>query len=227
MYPAPTPVVRALLIINAAIFAIVTLPVVHLNMATPWSTLYHDMMLYYWTSDSLEPYQLLTHFFHHADLGHVFFNMLMLYFFGPVIEKRVGPQKFLTLYFVAAAGAVALYSGEIYWQLNNTTEVLTAYGMNPANSRMLGASGAISGVLAAFAVFYPWQKLQLLFIPVPVAAVYMIGGIFALDLYMGVMSFDFDNTARFAHLGGGIAGALLAWAWKGKSDASGGFKRWN
>lgn len=226
MYSAPTPVVRMLLIINVAVFVFVTLPPVHLGIETPWVSLYQDMMLSYWTSPDFKEWTVFTHFFHHADLSHLFFNMLMLYFFGPVIEKTVGPQKFLALYFVAAAGAVALHTAEIWWQINNTPKVLTAYGNAPELSRMLGASGAISGVLAAYAVFYPWQKLQLLFIPVPVAAVYMIGGIFALDLYMGVMDYGFDTTARFAHLGGGIAGALLAFAWK-RTVSPPGVQRWN
>lgn len=226
MYPAPTPVVRALLIINVAIFVIVSLPF-EMGIITPWASLYQEMMLRYWTNPELESYQLLTHFFHHANISHIFFNMLMLYFFGPIIENRIGPQRFLTLYFVAAAGAVALHTGEIWWQINNVPNIQTVTGYGPAASRMLGASGAISGIMAAFAVFYPWQKLQFLFIPVAISAVYMIGGIFLLDLYMGVMDYSFDSTARFAHLGGGIAGALLAFLWRGKSDPSGPVKRWN
>lgn len=222
MYPPPTPAVKALLIINVAIFAIFTLPL-ELGVMTPWASAYEEMMLPY-VLKGFEPYQLFTHFFHHASIAHIFFNMLMLYFFGPVIENRVGSNKFLILYFVAAAGAVALYTAELWWQINGASAAV--YGMDPANSRMLGASGAISGIMAAFAVFYPRQKLQFLFIPVPIAAMYMITGIFLLDLFMGVMSFSFDNTARFAHLGGAIAGALIAWAWKGKS-APPGVQRWN
>lgn len=213
MYPAPTPVVKYLLILNAFIFAIITLPL-EMGMELPWAWAYRDFMLPYWTNPDLEVYQLLTHFFHHASLSHIFFNMLMLYFFGPIIEQRVGPQKFLTLYFVAAAGAVLLHTGEIYWQIESQSQILTYAGGGPEASRMLGASGAISGVMAAFAVFYPWQKLQFLFVPVAISAVYMIGGIFLLDLFMGVMDYSFDTTARFAHLGGGIAGALLAFYYK-------------
>lgn len=225
MYPAPTPVVKTLLIINVAIFAIVTLPL-QMGIQTPWHSLYYDMMLHYWTSDNLGVHQLLTHFFHHADLSHIFFNMLMLYFFGPVIEQRLGPQRFLTLYFVAAAGAVALHTGEIWWQLNNTPAIQTYAGFGPAESRMLGASGAISGVMAAFAVFFPRQRLQFLFIPFAIPAMYMIGGIFLLDLFMGIMDFSYDTTARFAHVGGAIAGAILAYLYK-KSTTPPGVQRWN
>ena len=226
MYPAPTPVVKYLLILNAFIFAIVTLPLVELQMELPWAWAYREFMLPYWTNPDLEAYQLLTHFFHHASLSHIFFNMLMLYFFGPIIEQRVGPQKFLTLYFVAAAGAVLLHTGEIYWQIESQAQVMTFAGGGPEASRMLGASGAISGVMAAFAVFYPWQKLQFLFVPVAISAVYMIGGIFLLDLFMGVMDYSFDTTARFAHLGGGIAGALLAFYYK-KTTEPPHLQRWN
>lgn len=219
-----TPIVKFLLIANAVVFALITLPI-QMEIITPWIGLYQDFMLPYWTNPDLKVYQLLTHFFHHADLSHIFFNMLMLYFFGPIIEQRVGPQRFLTLYFVAAAGAVLLHTGEIWWQLENNVAVFTAYG-GPAASRMLGASGAISGVLTAFAVFYPWQKLQFLFIPVAISAVYMIGGIFLLDLFMGVMDYSFDTTARFAHLGGGITGALLAFYYK-KYPQTPNVDRWN
>lgn len=212
------------MIVNIAVFAIFVLPFQVLQTDLPWGSVNYDMMLHYWTNENFEPYQLVTHFFHHASIGHLFFNMLMLYFFGPVIENRLGANRFLILYFVAAAGAVALYTGELYWQIHNASP--NAFRMNPADSRMLGASGAISGVLAAFAVFYPRQKLQFLFIPVPIAAMYMITGIFLLDLFLGVMNFSFDNTARFAHLGGAIAGALIAWAWKGDGLPPG-IQRWD
>jgi membrane associated rhomboid family serine protease len=285
MYPSPTPIVRYLLIINAIVFAILVLPA-QFGIDSPLDFLNEQFMLVYFTHPDFQPFQLITHFFHHADLSHIFFNMLILYFFGPALEQRLGGKRFLLLYLVAAAGAVALHTSEIWWQVSTSEQALAAFNAEPtlnnfkaffdgANfaglsiygidvsdivgqiennlvladdpskvwtealdimtryagrqeaSRMLGASGAISGVMAAYAVFNPWQKLQLLFIPVPIAAVYMIGGIFALDLFMGVMDYSFDTTARFAHLGGGVAGALLAFYFKKTTTEGGDIKRWN
>jgi membrane associated rhomboid family serine protease len=79
--------------------------------------------------------------------------------------------------------------------------------------QMVGASGAISGVLAAFAVFFPWQKLQLLFVPVGIPAIYFVSLIFLVDLFLGFADFGFDRIAHFAHIGGGITGAILAFIW--------------
>ncbi|MEM1357155.1 MAG: rhomboid family intramembrane serine protease [Bacteroidota bacterium] len=269
MLPSPTPIVRYLLIINVLMFAVVVLPG-ELGFPIP---LTETLALYYPGSDEFSPYQLVTHFFMHADLGHIFFNMLVLYFFGPTLEKRLGANRFLVLYLCAAAGAVALHSGQIWWQLSHSQEVLVAFTEEPSlqnfnrffdgldlrgysyknrslqvvvgeienklvmvkdptlvfkearqimqeyawlqeDSRMVGASGAISGVMAAFAVFYPWEKIQLLFIPIGIPALYLIGGTFAADLFLGIMDYSFDSTARFAHIGGGIVGLIFALIWR-------------
>ncbi|MEO0733761.1 MAG: rhomboid family intramembrane serine protease [Bacteroidota bacterium] len=266
MLPPPTPIVRYLLLINAVVFALVVLPG---ELGYPLG-LADKLALYYWTSDNFHPYQLVTHFFMHADLGHVFFNMLVLYFFGPEIERRVGAKRFLGLYLGAAAGAVLLHNGQIWWQVNQSGAMLAAFDADPtlanfnrffagidfsvytaelANyfgdlqnrivisddpskalaearilmekflwrqeaSRVVGASGAVSGVMAAFAVFYPWQKIFLLFVPIGIPAIFLIGGTFAADLFLGIMDYSFDSTARFAHIGGGIVGLVLALIWK-------------
>lgn len=269
MLPPPTPVVRYLLIINALVFAVVVLPG---ELGFPIS-IAEKLALYYPGSGEFRPYQLLTHFFMHADLGHIFFNMLVLYFFGPTLEKRLEGKRFLALYLCAAAGAVAFHCGQIWWQVSHSQEVLAAFTEAPSlqnfnrffagldlrgytyqdrslsiivgeienklvmvedptlvfqearkimqeyawlqeDSRMVGASGAISGVMAAFAVFYPWQKIQLLFVPIGIPALYLIGGTFAADLFLGIMDYSFDSTARFAHIGGGVVGLIFALIWR-------------
>ncbi len=88
---------------------------------------------------------------------------------------------------------------------------------------MVGASGAIYGVLVAFGFLYPNARLALLFLPVPVAAKYFIPGLLALDLLSGVTGFSLmgGGIAHFAHLGGALIGALLMWHWRNQERRSG------
>ncbi|SFN73306.1 Membrane associated serine protease, rhomboid family [Bizionia echini] len=85
------------------------------------------------------------------------------------------------------------------------------------NSTMVGASGAIMGVLVAFGMLYPESKLMLIFLPVPIKAKYFIPGIIALDLISAITGQSFfspSNTAYVAHLGGALSGFLIMWYWK-------------
>lgn len=76
---------------------------------------------------------------------------------------------------------------------------------------LLGASGAVSGVAAAFAFFYPQRNLSPLFVPIKIPAAYMIGGLFLLDFVLGFLRLSGDNIAHFAHIGGALAGLVLAY----------------
>lgn len=269
MLPPVTPIVKALLIVNFVVFGIVVLPQefgYSLGLAD-------KLALYYPTNPAFRPYQLLTHFFMHASITHIAFNMLTLFFFGPILEQRLGDKRFLLLYFLSAFGSVAFHLGEIWLSLQHSYELLAAFDVEPTlqkfnaffsrvdvaslqdggqpvsalvgnlqnklamnvevdkaiaeatylmngyieyqqASPVVGASGAISGLLAAFAVFYPWQKVQIIFIPVGIPAVYMITIGFLVDLYLGYADYGFDNIAHFAHIGGGVTGAILALIWR-------------
>lgn len=130
--------------------------------------------------------------FSHADLGHLFFNMLTLWFFGPIVERWLGTH-FLTLY---------LASG-IFANL-----VVFAFRRNNPNYKVLGASGAITGILFAAIVLEPTMSISLLILPIPVPA-----PVFAV-LYIGVSSFfmsrgDVANVSHEAHVGGALAGLVL------------------
>jgi membrane associated rhomboid family serine protease len=130
--------------------------------------------------------------FSHADLGHLFFNMLTLWFFGPIVERYLG-MHFLTIYF--AAGALA-----------NVAVFVFRRG-NP-NYKVLGASGAITGILFAAIVLEPGMSISLLILPIPVPA-----PIFAV-LYIALSTFlmsrgDVANVSHEAHVGGALAGLLL------------------
>jgi membrane associated rhomboid family serine protease len=99
--------------------------------------------------------------------------------------------------------------------------------MSSFNSLMVGASGAIMGVLVAFGMFFPENKLMLMFFPIPVKAKYFIPGIILLDLISattGVSIFSPSNTAYVAHLGGALTGFLIMYYWKKNQFNS---NRWN
>lgn len=133
--------------------------------------------------------------FSHADLGHLFFNMLTLFFFGPIVERHLG-YHFLTVYF--AAGALA-----------NLAVFLIRRG-NP-DYKVLGASGAVTGILFAAIVLQPEMSVSLLILPIPVPA-----PLFAV-LYVALSTFlmsrgDVGNVSHEAHVGGALTGLLLG-AW--------------
>lgn len=141
-------------------------------------------------------YRLLSGGFVHASLGHLFFNMFTLYFFGPYMEAVLGSLPFLGLYLGAE---------------------LAAHGLTLARHRddphyaAVGASGAVSGVIFGFCLFQPLAPLYLFLIPIGIpavlfAVVYVVGSIYAMrgaDRRVG------GGIAHEAHLGGALGGVLL------------------
>lgn len=158
------------------------------------------LALYSFGTGAFRPYQLVTHMFMHGGFMHIFFNMFGLVMFGKVIEAVWGGKRFFILYFISGLGAAGLQ--------------LLVYYYTGMQAVMVGASGAIFGVLAAFAMLFPNVELMLIFFPVPIKAKYMVPGFALLSLFFGVASFKGDNIAHFAHLGGAIFGFLIAWYWK-------------
>ena len=137
-----------------------------------------------------EYHRLLTSGFLHVDPTHLLFNMVTLFFFGPYLEKLMGLNGFLAVYFVS------LFAGNIWALIENIN--------NPFYSAV-GASGAISGVLIAFSLFLPFQLIFVFFVPIP-AIVYAV-------LFIGYSAFamgrDNSNIGHEAHLGGAIAGLIV------------------
>lgn len=115
-------------------------------------------------------------------------------------------------------------TGKVYASIpREATQQLISTYMTP----MVGASGAIFGVLAAFAVVYPNLPLYLMFLPIPIKAKYLIGGYFAINVYSAVTGTTLlgpSNTAYWAHIGGAIIGFITMWYWKKNSFNS---NRWN
>jgi len=167
------------------------------------------LALYYPTSEYFRPFQLITHMFMHGDLNHLFFNMFGLFMFGPTIEARMGERKFLVYYFITGFGAMFLHMLVTYFELQTGS-----ISPGAINVPMLGASGAIFGVLTAYGVLFPNNKIMLLIPPIPMKAKYMVVLFAVLELFMGLGPFRADGVAHFAHLGGALFGFLLILYWR-------------
>jgi membrane associated rhomboid family serine protease len=138
------------------------------------------------------PWTLVTYMFLHGGFGHIFFNMLSLFYFGPRVEARIGSRNFLYLYFLSGLG------GSIF-------SLLLA-----PHAAVVGASGAVFGILLAFARFWPHERIYLWFV-LPVKARWLVAGLAFLSIYSGFGGGG-STIAHFAHLGGFAGGwAFLAW----------------
>lgn len=253
-----TPVVRALLTINMAVFII--------------SQFIFDLTpifgLRYVLSQQFHLFQFVTYMFLHADFGHVFFNMFALFVFGPMLENHWGSKKFLMFYLVTGIGAGLIYSAISFYQMYDLQMAINQYAANPnpdsftvfmnkyANSTylknygfingyaadptnteyikqsiefanhlfarkayapLIGASGAVFGILMAFGMSFPQAELFILFIPFPIKAWVYVTVYGIIELYSGVRAAENDNVAHFAHIGGMIFAFVLIRLWRKKN----------
>lgn len=176
------------------------------------------------------PYQIITHMFTHAlppNVFHIVFNMFTLWMFGRILENVWGSKRFFIFYMICGLGAAGLhlliqhlrYDPEILRQLviaDQQNDRATFNALLPKAGFLaaaMGASGAVMGVMAAFAYTFPNTELYIMLIPVPVKAKWAILGLVAIDLFGGVAQVTGDNLAHFAHLGGAITGFLLVLFW--------------
>ncbi len=155
------------------------------------------LALYPYNSGLFKPYQLVTHMFAHGGFLHILFNMYALWIFGSVLERMWGPKKFLIFYLVCglAAGLTQMFF--------------------VTTGAAIGASGAIMGLLAAFAYTFPNTEFFILPFPFPIKAKYMAAIFAAFDIFGGFAGGD--NVAHFAHLGGLVMGLILVIVWN-KTD---------
>lgn len=205
----------------------------------------HKLALFSVVSSEFAPYQIVTHMFMHSreNFTHIFFNMFALFMFGGVVERAFGPQRFLFYYFATAFGAAFLQSAVNYVEIQQAMQKVSPeqigqvirdgrdvilqgkYYSIPAvdhlnnliNVGMVGASGAVFGLLAAFGMLYPNQTIYLLFPPIPMKAKYFVLGYGAIELYLGVTGRS-PGIAHFAHLGGAIFGALIILYWRKQGE---------
>jgi membrane associated rhomboid family serine protease len=142
-----------------------------------------------------QPWQLVTYAFLHGGFTHIFFNMLALYMFGGQIERLYGP-RFFALYYLGCVVSAALVH-----------LVITAW-MGAPQVPMVGASGGVYGLLLAFGVHFPHQRILLLFPPIPLPARVFVAAFAALELFFGITQ-TAAGVAHFAHLGGMLGGWLM------------------
>ncbi len=196
--------------------------------------MFRMLSMHYPSSDFFQPYQIITHFFMHADLMHILFNMVGLVVFGSRLEHFWGKKRFFIFYFVTAIGALLLhttvqgielykYTGEFFPTMDSVNEMFedgkishysgqTAYDILSTNT--LGASGAIYGLLMAFALLFPNTEFMLLFPPIPLKAKWLALIFGGMALYNGFLQSNGDSIAHFAHLGGMLFGFILIQIWK-------------
>ena len=181
---------------------------VYFVQSTIFADRYTGAELFSWQSPYFEPWQLLTHVFLHGSETHLLFNMIALWSFGRVLERVWGNRRFLLFYLVCGIGAAVI--SMLVDNLILHTQI---------NGAMVGASGAIYGILVAFALLFPNFKIMLIFLPVPIAAKYFVPVLLLIDLtagFTGVSIFG-QNIAHFAHVGGAIVGAVLVFWWSAQS----------
>lgn len=220
-------IVKNLIIVNALVY-LATLTLGH-------ETVYLYGAKYYVEHPNFQPYQLVTAIFLHMDFWHLFFNMLILFFFGGNVEQQLGPGRFLMLYLITGFGANVLnltfnylIAQELVLEL---TEAQIAYarglaGINPDylnqatldyakiwNTRGLGASGATYGVLFAFAAVNMDRTIRLLIPPIPIKAQYLALGFATLEFLNQVFNTN-SSIGHFVHLSGGAIALIMITIWR-------------
>jgi membrane associated rhomboid family serine protease len=218
-----TPVVKNLLIINLICF----IPYIILSAARYDNLIVANFGVFYFNSPLFKPWQIITYMFLHGGWEHIIFNMFALFSFGPILEYAVGPKRFFNLYFICGIGAIVfqwlVQAYEVHALIGTITAPLDVRSLDPAvvaklseiyATPIVGASGAIFGLLVAFGMLYPNLELMILFVPVPVKAKYIIPVYIIIEIVLGVGQFGGDNVAHFAHLGGALLGFILIKAWR-------------
>lgn len=146
------------------------------------------------------PWQLVSYMFLHstASIFHLFFNLFVLWMFGQSIENQWGTRRFTYYYFLTGIGAGILH-------------LIVNLGAGPIVPT-IGASGAVYGILLAFAVMYPNREIFLIFLPIPIKAKYFVIILGTIEFISGVTGLQ-TGIAHFAHLGGMLVGYMLIKAW--------------
>jgi membrane associated rhomboid family serine protease len=210
LQPIP-PVIKNLMIINVLMW------IAELTFKDP---VVHYLAMHYVGHPDFGIWQIFTYMFLHSfEFQHVFFNMLMLYFFGTTLENMWGGKRFLLFYLICGVGAgiIQLMAGRIEMMLldyrysNGTlTEAMArAKYIEIMTGVVLGASGAVMGVTAGFTYLFPNTTIMLFPLPIPIKVKYLFVLYIAGDLFGGLNPQTTSNIAHFAHLGGALVGFIL------------------
>lgn len=194
MFSNLPPVTRALLIANGAAFLLqLVLERAALGPLMLWPL-----------GGGFMPWQLVTYAFLHGDIAHLLFNMLALLMFGAPVEHTWGQKRFLTFYAVCVVGAALCQLAVGAWTMSQG---------GPAYPT-LGASGGVFGLLLAYGMLFPHQRVMLLIPPIPMKARTLVIVYGAIALLLGFTGLQ-PGVAHFAHLGGMLFGWLLIRYWRG------------
>ena len=215
-------ITKNIIIINAIMF-IVTL--VFLRMGID---LVDILGLHYFEAEKFHVWQFITYMFMHDPYNwfHILFNMFAVWMFGTAVENMWGPKRYLNYYLLTGLGAAVAHYAVIYFQLQpelaqiaadssltpDQAEIRKAILLNQYN--VVGASGAVFGILVAFGMYFPNTHLFIIPFPFPIKAKYAVIGYGLLELFSGIRNAGGDNVAHFAHLGGLVCGFILIQIWK-------------
>ena len=190
--------------------------------------------LHFFLGSEFHIYQFVTYMFLHGGFTHILFNMFALWMFGSVIERVWGSKKFLFYYICCGIGAG--FTQELVQYITYSMEDLATYQyVNAGGVQMttdayinlwttIGASGAVYGILLAFGMIFPNERLFIIPFPFPIKAKWLIVGYIAIELF-SAMSGPGDGVAHMAHLGGMLFGFLLIRYWQKHPDSSSSFGR--
>lgn len=183
-----TPVSFGIIILCAVIFLTGFLPA--------------GLMLWPLESGFFTPWQLVTYAFLHGSFNHVFFNMFAVWMFGLPLERTWGSQRFLGYYGACAIGAGIMQ--------------ILVQSLEGGGYPTIGASGGVFGLLLAYGVMWPNNRIFLIFFPVPIKAKWFVLIYGGLELFLGLNPNAMPGVAHFAHLGGMFFGAalLFKWGWR-------------
>ncbi|MBE6197711.1 MAG: rhomboid family intramembrane serine protease [Alistipes sp.] len=188
------PVVQNLIIANCVIYlAMALIPAIN--------GLFSEYLQLFWVgAPYFHSYQFVSYMFLHGGFGHLFSNMFALWMFGRTLEYELGSKRFLIYYMVCGIGAalfqmlVAWLTGDIYF-------------------RVVGASGAVMGLLLAFGVMHPNNMIYIIPLPFPIKAKWFVLGYAVLEIALGWSGAQ-TGVAHFAHVGGMLWGLILLYWWR-------------
>ena len=195
MFSNLPPVTRALLIANGVAFL--------LQLVLEYTAL--GPLMLWPLGAGFMPWQLVTYAFLHGDIAHLLFNMLALLMFGAPVEHTWGEKRFLTFYAVCVVGAALCQLAVGAWTMSQGGQAYPT----------LGASGGVFGLLLAYGMLFPHQRVMLLIPPIPMKARTLVIVYGAIALLLGFTGLQ-PGVAHFAHLGGMLFGWLLLRFWGGK-----------
>lgn len=219
-------VTRNLLIINVLVYLLASVVELGGKSLTDWGALHFFM------ASDFHVYQFITYQFLHGGFTHLFFNMFALWMFGCVIENVWGPKKFIFYYIFcgvgaglcqemvqyisfAADGLTSMDPGQV---LNVNGQRLMTVDQIMNLSSTIGASGAVYGILLAFGMTFPNERIFIFPLPIPIKAKWFVA-VYAIIEFVSAMSSVGDGVAHMAHIGGMLFGFLLILYWRKRPNS--------